>query len=483
MTTANAYPVTQTIRTIGILGGGQLGMMLAEAAMPLGYQCVFLEDNAHCPASLYGQVFSSDQLDDFIAAADVFTLEFENTPTATVEKLANLSKSGNKQGMFPPPIALDIAQDRLKEKQMFNDLDIATVPFKEISSEADLKHACEALGLPIVLKTSRGGYDGKGQYVIKQESDIKAAWQDLKDAVSGKGSLTPTPAPLIAEGFIDFSREVSIIAARAQDGTVRCYDLVENHHFHGVLAKTQAPAVGTSHIFSQAKEAITTVMNHLGYVGVMALELFVTKDDRDHDFLLANEIAPRVHNSGHWSIEGAITSQFENHIRAVVNLPLGDTDNVHPAIMVNVLGQYPDISALLAIDGVHYHSYHKSERKDRKIAHITLMPNDVVDLEPSMAKVVAVLPNKVGLRKEYESRQQQEQVNDDQLSSAQIKDTGARDNSVSGSKALNDKAPDNKTPSNTVIADEPDKAAEPKNANSEISNPADAKTKTAKAKK
>ncbi|WP_352336616.1 5-(carboxyamino)imidazole ribonucleotide synthase [Psychrobacter sp. 16-MNA-CIBAN-0192] len=399
MTTPNAYPMTQTIRTIGILGGGQLGMMLAEAALPLGYQCVFLEDNAACPASLYGRVFSNEQLDDFIAAADVFTLEFENTPTATVEQLAKLSANGSKQGMFPPPIALEIAQDRLKEKQMFNDLNIATVPFMAVSSQAELQQACDKLGLPIVLKTSRGGYDGKGQFVIKQASNIKAAWQELKDAVSGKGSLTPTPAPLIAEGFIHFSREVSIIAARAQDGQVRCYDLVENHHHHGILAKTQAPAVGTSHLFQQATDAITTVMNRLDYVGVMALELFVTKDARGNDCLLANEIAPRVHNSGHWSIEGAITSQFENHIRAVVGLPLGDTDNVHPSIMINVLGQYPDISAVLAIDGTHYHSYHKGERDDRKIAHITLMPNDVTDLEPALARLVEVLPNKVGMDK------------------------------------------------------------------------------------
>ncbi len=397
MTTANAYPVTQTIRTIGILGGGQLGMMLAEAALPLGYQCVFLEDNADCPASLYGRVFHSEQLEAFIAAADVFTLEFENTPTSTVEKLTDLSKSGSKHGMFPPLIALDIAQDRLKEKQMFNVLDIATVPFKAVNSEAELQQACDELGLPIVLKTSRGGYDGKGQFVIKQDSDIKAAWQDLKDAVNGKGSLTPTPAPLIAEGFINFSREVSIIAARGQDGQVRCYDLVENHHHHGILAKTQAPAVGTSHLLKQATDAITTVMDHLDYVGVMALELFVTKDARGHDSVLANEIAPRVHNSGHWSIEGAVTSQFENHIRAVVNLPLGDTDNVHPAIMLNVLGQYPDISAVLNIDGVHYHSYHKVERDDRKIAHITLMPNDVANLETALAKLVTILPNKMGL--------------------------------------------------------------------------------------
>ena len=399
MTVANAYPVTQTIRTIGILGGGQLGMMLAQAAMPLGYHCVFLEDSADCPASLYGRVFSSEQLDAFIEAADVFTLEFENTPTATVQQLANLSKSGSKQGMFPPTIALDIAQDRLKEKQMFNSLDIATVPFVSVSSEAELQQACHELGLPIVLKTSRGGYDGKGQFVIRTDRDIKAAWQELKDAVTGTSSLTQTPAPLIAEGFIHFNRELSIIAARGQNGQVRCYDLVENHHHQGILAKTQAPAIGTSHLFKQATDAITNVMNHLGYVGVMALELFVTKDARGNDTLLANEIAPRVHNSGHWSIEGAVTSQFENHIRAVVNLPLGDTDNVYPAIMINVLGQYPDISEVLNIDGVHYHSYHKAERDDRKIAHITLMPNDVADLEPALAKLVAVLPNKVGLDK------------------------------------------------------------------------------------
>ena len=403
MTTANAYPSTQTIHTIGILGGGQLGMMLAEAAMPLGYQCVFLEDSSHCPASLYGHVYTSEQLDEFIAAADVFTLEFENTPTATVERLAELSTAKQKQGMFPPLIALDVAQDRLKEKQLFNDLDIATVPFKAVNSLAELQQACQELGLPIVLKTSRGGYDGKGQYVIKQDSDIKTAWQDLKDAVSGKGSLTPTPAPLIAEGFANFSREVSIIAARAQDGTVRCYDLVENYHDKGILAKTRAPAIGTSHLFAKAQASMTTLMNHLDYVGVMALELFVSKDAQGNDYLLANEIAPRVHNSGHWSIEGAITSQFENHIRAVVGLPLGDTDNVHPAILVNVLGQYPNIKDVLAIDGVHYHSYHKEERAERKIAHITLMPNDVADLEPALAKLVAVLPNKVGLDKKAHS--------------------------------------------------------------------------------
>uniref|UniRef100_A5WHK4 N5-carboxyaminoimidazole ribonucleotide synthase n=1 Tax=Psychrobacter sp. (strain PRwf-1) TaxID=349106 RepID=A5WHK4_PSYWF len=397
MTTANAYPANQTIRTIGILGGGQLGMMLAEAALPLGYRCVFLEDAPHCPASLYGQVFTSEQLDDFVAAADVFTLEFENTPAKTVAWLKQLSDEGTKQGMYPPPQALEVAQDRLSEKSLFNELGIQTVPFKSVSSEQELQAAAQELGLPLVLKTSRGGYDGKGQFVLKTEADINEAWQALGEAVTGKGNLTPTPAPLIAEGFINFSREVSIIATRAQDGSMRTYDLVENHHHNGILAKSQAPAVGTSHLLPAAKSAIETLMNHLDYVGTMALELFVSKDAAGKDTILANEIAPRVHNSGHWSIEGAVTSQFENHIRAVVGLPLGDTDNVYPSMMINVLGQYPNIEEVLKIDGAHYHTYHKEERDDRKIAHITLMPNDVAALEQALAALVRALPNKMGL--------------------------------------------------------------------------------------
>lgn len=397
MTTANAYPESQTIRTIGILGGGQLGMMLAQAALPLGYRCVFLEDAANCPASLYGQVFTTEQLDDFVASADVFTLEFENTPAKTVAWLKQLSDEGTKQGMFPPPRALEVAQDRLNEKSLFNKLGINTVPFVSVSSKQELQQASEQLGLPLVLKTSLGGYDGKGQFVVKIEADIDEAWACLGNAVTGEGNLTSTPAPLIAEGFINFSREVSIIATRGQDGTMRTYDLVENHHHNGILAKSQAPAVGTSHLLPAARSAIETLMSHLDYVGTMALELFVSKDEQGKDTLLANEIAPRVHNSGHWSIEGAVTSQFENHIRAVVGLPLGDTDNVYPSVMLNVLGEYPNLADVLKIDGAHYHTYHKEERADRKIAHVTLMPNDVALLEQAIANLVRVLPNKMGL--------------------------------------------------------------------------------------
>ncbi|WP_230658594.1 5-(carboxyamino)imidazole ribonucleotide synthase [Psychrobacter sp. I-STPA10] len=399
MTNANAYPASQSIHTIGILGGGQLGMMLAAAALPLGYRCVFLEDTPNAPAHLYGKVYSTQQLDEFVAAADVFTLEFENTPVKTVEYLKQLSEQGEKQGIYPPPQALKVSQDRLQEKSLFNELNIKTVPFMAVSSKQEIEQACEQLGLPLVLKTSRGGYDGKGQFVIKTLADIDAAWADLGEAVTGNGELTPTPAPLIAEGFIHFSREVSIIAVRGQDGNIRCYDLVENYHHQGVLAKTQAPAVGARHLLAQAKNAISAIMNHLDYVGVMTLELFVSKDENGKDTLLANEIAPRVHNSGHWSMEGAVTSQFENHIRAVVGLPLGDTDNIKPSIMVNILGQYPKVSEVLAIDGSHYHTYHKTEREGRKIGHITLMPSDVADLDNALSQLVNVLPNKVGLDK------------------------------------------------------------------------------------
>lgn len=420
-TTTNTSTNTSTkatkIKTIGILGGGQLGMMLAQAALPLGYRCVFLEDSPNCPASLYGKVYSSQQFEDFANHADVFTLEFENVPVKTVQWLQKLSQPNpttdidvdanvdtnvdaddtHKYGMYPPADALQVAQDRLAEKRLFNELDIATVPFMAVNNKEELNQAVQTLGLPLIVKTSRGGYDGKGQFIIRHHDDVITAWQKLGSAVTGDGSLTATPAPLIAESLIDFSREVSIIAVRGQDGQMRCYDLVENYHHNGILAKSQAPAVGVGTLQEQAHHAITKLLTHLDYVGVLTLELFVSKNADGVPIVLANEIAPRVHNSGHWSIEGAITSQFENHIRAVVGLPLGDTDNVRPSVMINVLGQYPDIDKVLAIDGCHYHTYHKQERTERKIAHITVMPNDVSDLEPALQALIASLPNKVGL--------------------------------------------------------------------------------------
>ncbi|STZ13748.1 N5-carboxyaminoimidazole ribonucleotide synthase [Moraxella caviae] len=212
------------------------------------------------------------------------------------------------------------------------------------------------------------GYDGKGQFVIKTTDDIAQAWAELGGAITG-GAM---PAPLIAEGFINFSREVSIIAVRSQSGNIRYYPLVENHHQNGILAKTIAPAQGVENLNQSAQESIAKILENLNYVGVLTLELFVTDNG-----LIANEIAPRVHNSGHWSIEGANCSQFENHIRAVAGLPLGDTSIVKPSVMLNIIGKYPDENQLLSIGGAHYHHYHKSERDGRKIGHITVMADDL----------------------------------------------------------------------------------------------------------
>ena len=276
----------------------------------------------------------------------------------------------------------------MNEKNLFKQLGIKTVPFLKVESKDDIVQASEQLGLPLVLKTTRGGYDGKGQFVLKTAEQIDDAWAEL-------GEATQT-APLIAEGFIDFEREMSIIAVRSQTGDIRYYPLVQNEHHNGILAKTTAPAPDAKHLTAQAQSNIKKLLEYFNYVGVMTLELFVTTDGRAEQ-LLANEIAPRVHNSGHWSIEGAVCSQFENHMRAVAGLPLGDTSIVKPSVMLNVIGQYPDISQLLTIEGVHYHGYDKEERDDRKIAHITVMPTDSNQLNDTVKQVVAVLPNKLGL--------------------------------------------------------------------------------------
>ena len=331
--------------------------MLAQAVLPLGIRCIFLEDAPNCPARLMGKVYSSEQFDDFAKACDCYTLEFENTPISLATHLQQVST------IYPPPQALAVAQDRLQEKQLFNQLDITTVPFVAVHRYDDLVNACDKLGLPLVLKTSRGGYDGKGQMLIKTTDDLTKAWQALGDSTN--------TAPLIAEGFIAFEKEVSIIAVRGQTGEIRYYPLIENTHHQGILAQSKAPALGVLHLNAQAQSNIKKLLEHFDYVGVMTLELFVTKDG-----LVANEIAPRVHNSGHWSIEGAVCSQFENHMRAVAGLPLGDTAIIKPARLFNIIGTYPDMDKVLSLDGVHLHLYDKQERAGRKLGHITVMPDN-----------------------------------------------------------------------------------------------------------
>lgn len=368
---------------IGIFGGGQLGRMMAQAALPLNIQCSFFEASQDCPAAAMGRVFSNDSpsaLAQFMDSADVFSLEFENTPLNDVDVLTE------HYTIHPPRNALAIAQNRLREKNLFRELDIPVAPFAEVNSLESLQAAVQQLGLPIVLKTATGGYDGKGQFVLRKPEDVSTAWVELGAAGS-----------LIAESFVHFSREVSIIAVRGQNGDVKTWPLAENHHHHGILSHSIVPAPNSSDLQQPAEDYITRLLNHLNYVGVLTLELFVTEQG-----LFANEMAPRVHNSGHWSIEGAVCSQFENHIRAVAGLPLGSTAVIQPTVMVNIIGQHPDTAAVLALEGAHLHLYNKTERAGRKLGHITLMPNDSRQLPELCRKLAKILPEPLALNDQME---------------------------------------------------------------------------------
>ena len=365
-------------KTIGIFGGGQLGRMMAQAALPLNIQCTFFEASTDCPSAALGQVISpqaQNGLQDFINSADVFSLEFENTPLTDVDVLTK-----NKD-LHPPRQALAIAQHRLSEKALFDQLEIPVAPYKAVNSLDSLKASVADLGLPIVLKTSRGGYDGKGQFVLRSADQIDQAWAELGPA-----------GELIAESFVTFSREVSIIAVRGQNGDVKTWPLAENHHHTGILSHSLVPAPNSADLQPVAQDYITRLLNHLNYVGVLTLELFVTDKG-----LYANEMAPRVHNSGHWSIEGAICSQFENHIRAVAGLPLGSTEVVRPTVMVNIIGKHPKSEDVLALNGAHLHLYNKTERTGRKIGHITLMPNDSAELTSLCRQLAKILPEPLAL--------------------------------------------------------------------------------------
>jgi 5-(carboxyamino)imidazole ribonucleotide synthase len=366
------------VNTIGIFGGGQLGRMLAQAALPLGLQCTFYEAGKNCPSAALGQVIDNTQtnaLHAFIQSADVFSLEFENTPLADADALSQ------HKTLHPPRQALAIAQHRLSEKALFDQLDIPVAPYSAVHSLHDLQQAAEQQGLPLVIKTATGGYDGKGQFVIRETAHIEQAWHELGQA-----------APLIAESFVRFDREVSIIAVRGQDGEVRTWPLAENHHHQGILSHSIVPAPHSQDLQPIATDYITRLINHLNYVGVLTLELFVTEQG-----LLANEMAPRVHNSGHWSIEGAVCSQFENHMRAVAGLPLGSTELIKPTVMVNIIGQHPNSADILALDGAHLHLYGKSERTGRKLGHITLMPTDSSQLSHLCQQLATLLPEPLAL--------------------------------------------------------------------------------------
>ena len=366
---------------IGIFGGGQLGRMMALAAYPFNLSFSFYESAENCPSAPLGEVFSdkvlgASSLDEFLASADVFTYEFENIPVAWVEYIAK------HKPVYPSVKSLAVSQNRLNEKQLFAKLGIPAAAYHQVCSQADLQQAVDTLGLPLVVKTTMGGYDGKGQFVIRQAEQVAQAWSELQAG-----------APLIAEAFIQFNRELSIIAVRAQDGETRCYPLAWNTHHQGILSHSVVPAPQVDAATqAQAEQYITAILHELNHVGVLTLEMFQTDQG-----LYANETAPRVHNSGHWSIEGAICSQFENHMRAVAGLPLGSTQELRPSAMINIIGQHPKTADILAIPEAHLHLYGKSERVGRKLGHITVTADCLDTLNIRIQQIAAVLPNKMAL--------------------------------------------------------------------------------------
>jgi 5-(carboxyamino)imidazole ribonucleotide synthase len=342
---------------LGILGGGQLARMLSLAAYPLGISTVCLDPGLEVCASQVTQVIRGDFKDfaavsHFLNQVDAVTYETENIPLECANWAAKIRL------LYPSAQVLQIAQDRLFEKNFFQNLNIPTPDFVKVDSESELKAACDSLNFPVVLKTRRMGYDGKGQIVIRSSSELSSAWEKL-----GKNSL-------ILEKFIPFQYEVSLISVRSALGEIRFYPLVRNKHHEGILRWSEAPHE-QAEIQRQAQEYTTRILEKFNYVGVFTIEFFF-----DGSRLLANEMAPRVHNSGHWTIEGAQTSQFENHLRAMFNLPLGSTNALGRSFMVNCIGQMPPLLDVLKIPAVHYHCYGKAPRALRKLGHLTLAETD-----------------------------------------------------------------------------------------------------------
>ena len=336
---------------IGIIGAGQLGQMLGFAARDLGVECRFVDPSDSPPAADCGEVIQrpfddSDALAELAATCDVITYEFENIPVEALHKIES------EVPVYPPAAALRHAQDRLDEKRLFDQLDIPLPGYRTIDTREDLEDAVDELGLPVVIKSRRLGYDGKGQFVVRDRGDIDTAWKTL-----GGQSL-------IGEQWVNFDYEVSSIGARNANGEIVIYPLSRNVHEGGIL-RTSCSPIDAPALAERAETYVRRLLGHLDYVGVLALELFVLDND-----LLANEFAPRVHNSGHWTIEGAATSQFENHLRAVMNRPLGSTASVGHAGMINLIGNIPD--AVRSLETGVLHDYGKEPRPGRKLGHITV---------------------------------------------------------------------------------------------------------------
>ncbi|MEI6684927.1 MAG: 5-(carboxyamino)imidazole ribonucleotide synthase [Planctomycetota bacterium] len=363
------------MKTIGVLGAGQLARMLALAGIPLGFKFLYVDPSHSSPASLLGEQIvapfeDATALQKLADSSDLITYEFENIPVSVVRKLAQT------RSVFPPPTALESSQDRLLEKQFFNQHGIDTAPFYPVDDQPSLEQAIAVLKLPLILKTRRFGYDGKGQFLVKSLEDAITAFNQLGQ----KG--------IIAEGFVQFDRELSCIAVRGIDGATFFYPLVENFHHEGILRLSLAPAqVHATDLNLQASAQVGRILQALDYVGILAVEFF-EKEGK----LIANEMAPRVHNSGHWTIEGAETSQFENHIRAVAGLPLGDPKPRGFSAMINLIGSMPDATKVLQIPGAHLHDYGKEPRVGRKLGHLTIRADSLEELNRTLLANLDLLP-------------------------------------------------------------------------------------------
>jgi 5-(carboxyamino)imidazole ribonucleotide synthase len=345
--------------TIGIVGAGQLGRMMALAGYPLGLDFLFLDKDAKTPGGqlaplLAGELTDRKLLGELGRRCAVVTFDWENVPVDALESLPD-----GAARIFPPTRALAAAQDRLSEKRTFELLGIPTTHYAAVDSRESLDAAVRLVGLPGVLKTRRLGYDGKGQFVLRKPRDLDAAWDALAGPATRKSAL-------LYENLVPFDAEVSIIAVRSIAGDVAFYPLNLNVHREGILRLTRAP-YGNTALTRQAQRAARKLLEHFGYVGVLTIEFFVKRGR-----LVANEMAPRVHNSGHWTIEGAVTSQFENHVRAIAGLPLGSTRARGHSAMINLIGELPAREALLREAGLHWHDYGKTARPGRKLGHLTL---------------------------------------------------------------------------------------------------------------
>jgi 5-(carboxyamino)imidazole ribonucleotide synthase len=353
-------------KAVGIVGAGQLGRMLALAGYPLGLRCLFLDRSAEAPGAQVAPIILGDLEDpvrllELATRTDVLTFDWENIPGSALAPLERLTT------VRPPRAALEISQDRLREKALFEALKIPVAAHAAVDSKAELERATSRLGTPGVLKTRRFGYDGKGQYLIQHPDELDAAWARIGDA------------GLIYERFQAFSREVSIVGARSAGGDIVYYPLSANTHSGGILRYGIAPFTARA-LERSARRCLKKVMENLAYVGVLAIEFFVVKGR-----LIANEMAPRVHNSGHWTIEGCVTSQFENHLRAICDLPLGSTRALGHTAMINFLGNMPDSGRLLGVDGLAFHDYGKEPRPGRKLGHCTITRATSKDRDRALA--------------------------------------------------------------------------------------------------